>query len=130
MAFEGIAEYIMNNYHGKIVEIGSGNLFDVALILKNAGYDITCVDIQNTDPPGMLEFVVDDVTTPNYEIYEGSELLYSIRPPYELFPYIIALSRKIGADCLIRPLFGETPENGKLVNYRGEHFYLFNFRKV
>lgn len=76
--------------------------------------------------PGGIRFVRDDVTDPDLSVYEGAALIYSMRPPPELQPYLLRLARTAGADLLLKPLTGESVQvGGKLVNYRGAAFYVF-----
>ena len=51
-----------------------------------------------------LNSVLDDISNPNLEIYENADLIYSIRPPFELIPKLASLGKRIGADVLIIPL--------------------------
>ncbi len=127
MVFEGLLDFIIQNYSGKVVEVGSGSFFKIALELQKRGFDVICTDIRNTETPEGIKFFVDDVTNPRVEIYRNSSLIYSIRPPYELFKAIHSLSREVGADCIIKPLHDEIPEDFSLINYRGDFFYLSKF---
>ena len=119
-----IADYISKNYSGKVIEVGVGRRWDTARELAGNGFEVTVVDIIDISPVG-LKYVKDDITNPDLRVYQDASLIYSIRPPVELFPYIIETARKVRADCIIRPLSNEFPEGGKLVNYRGERFYLW-----
>jgi hypothetical protein len=120
----GLVDFIVENYSGKVVEIGSGIFFKVALELHKRGFEVFCVDIREIKAPKEIKFFQDDVRNPNIKIYTGSSLIYSIRPPQELFHAIHSLSRRVGADCIIKPLYGEVPEKFKLVNYGGDCFYI------
>jgi len=51
-----------------------------------------------------LKAFVDDLTNPSLEIYRGADLIYSVRPPFELIPKIAALGIRTGSDVLIAPL--------------------------
>lgn len=117
-----LAEYIAERWK-KVVEVGIGNYFEVAKKLKEMGVDVVATDLILRKAPEGIKFTVDDVTKPKIEIYRGSELIYSIRPPPELYLHILKLARIVGADCLIKPLSGEVPP-GKLVNYKGLSFYV------
>ncbi len=119
-----IAEYIAKNYKGKIIEIGIGYYWDVAIELIKRGLDVIAVDVKEI-PVRHVKFFRDDIINPNLSIYEGSSLIYSIRPPPELHNYIISIARSVHADCIIRPFGNEYCVGGRLVNYKGERFYLF-----
>ena len=121
-----LAEFILNNYSGKVVEVGIGNYSKVAEFLAERGLKVITTDIVTREPS--VEFHIDDVTNPDPDIYQGPELVYSIRPPPEIFDAIISLSKRISADCIIKPLYGDYP-GGRLVNYRGLAFYLWRWRK-
>ena len=125
---DAIAEYILQNYSRKVVEVCVGNYFKVAERIAEK-LDVVCVDwkIPKKMPKVKTElrFVVDDVMEPNLSIYEGSELIYSLRPPLELYYYIVRISEAVGADCLIRPFGNEFSNEGRLINYKGERFYVW-----
>ena len=80
-------------------------------------------DIVKRDVPEGCRFYLDDITSPKIQIYKGASLIYSIRPPPELFSAILMVSQKIGADCIIKPLYGDYMD-AKIVNYKGVQFYL------
>ncbi len=119
-----LAEYIAANYSGKVVEVGVGSYFEVAERLANAGLKVVTVDIVPRNAPSSVEFYVDDVSKPSMEIYTGASLIYSIRPPPEIFESIKRVAFAVNADCIIKPLYGDFP-GGRLVNFRGLAFYLF-----
>ena len=123
-----LAEYISKNYSGKVVEIGIGNYWKVADELARKGFEVIATDIKSIHVPRKIKFTVDDVSNPTLEVYLGAKLIYSIRPPFELFDSIKKLAEKIGADCIIKPLYGEIPV-GKLVNFKGLSFYVWIYSK-
>jgi hypothetical protein len=124
--FEAIAGYIAKNYKGKVVEVCVGRNWKTAELLADK-LEVFAVDLVEAKPPSNINFFKDDITSPNLSIYEGASLVYSIRPPPELHSSIVQLAEKAGADCLIRPL--DEFCSGKLVNHRGEYFYVWNFKK-
>lgn len=71
----------------------------------------------------------DDIMNPNLNLYDGVDLIYSIRPPYELQPFLISLQEKIGAVLIIKPLTGEdlNVKNRKmrLKTYKKTSFYIY-----
>ena len=71
--------------------------------------------------------IMDDITNPNLELYEGTDLIYSIRPPSELQPYIVDLALRIGSQLIIKPLTNEDLNTGKvkmkLKNFGRASFY-------
>jgi len=81
-------------------------LLQLRFLLPNA--EIIATDI---DPEAVRELsemgvksLVDDIFEPNERIYEGADLIYSIRPPSEIIPRLAELGSRIGADILIIPL--------------------------
>lgn len=118
-----IAEFISSRYSGKVVEVGIGNYTAVANFLLKSGFEVVATDVKERKVPEGCKFYVDDITTPNLRIYEGASLIYSLRPPPELFSPLLKLSRAIKADCLIKPLYGDSMDS-KIVNYKGVSFYL------
>ncbi|HIP63340.1 MAG TPA: hypothetical protein EYH04_04420 [Archaeoglobus profundus] len=125
MKAEIIAEYIIKHYEGKIVEVGIGYNWRIAKILAEKGLDVVVTDIKPIEIPyDNIKFVIDDIMSPKKEIYKGASLIYSLRPPPELYSYILSIAKDVKADCLIRP-FGNEFASGKLVNYKGERFYLW-----
>ncbi|HIP25686.1 MAG TPA: hypothetical protein EYG81_04430 [Archaeoglobus profundus] len=125
MKAEIIAEYIVRNYKGKVVEVGVGHNWRIAKILAEKGLDVVVTDIKPIKIfCNNIKFVIDDIMNPKMEIYKKASLIYSIRPPPELYFYILSIAKVVKADCLIRP-FGNEFANGKLINYKGEKFYLW-----
>ena len=120
---EVIAEYILKNYSGKVVEVCIGNYFRVAEKLSKK-LNVVCVDIK-PKRISRIRFYVDDIMKPNLSIYKNAELIYSLRPPLELYNHIVNVSKAVKADCLIRPFGNEFSNNGKLINYKGERFYVW-----
>jgi uncharacterized protein len=127
---EDLAKFILQNYEGRIVEVGAGFMSDVASRLKalNPDLDLVATDLENRDLEG-IPVLADDIFSPCREIYEGTSLLYSLRPPQEVQVAMGDLAREIGADVLVRPLGDEVAElkgfSRMLVNAGGAGFYLF-----
>ncbi len=125
--YDDLAEWIKNNYKNcKIVEIGIGSFFYLYKRLKNMGLKVLAVDIN----PKSDFIIKDDVFNPNYAIYRGAKLIYSIRPPPEIVPYIVSLAEKIGADVLIKPLYGDFFEGFKIVNHKKASFCLKHHKEI
>ncbi len=129
-----IAEYILNNYRNKVVEIGAGNLPQVALLLKDKlDVAVTDIDGQKHDLHNDLRFFRDDIFNPDIGIYENASLIYSIRPPIDIQDAIAKTAGEIGADLIIRPFGNEKADLSKyyrgykLVNYKKARFYLYRF---
>jgi uncharacterized UPF0146 family protein len=127
--YEDIAEYILKNYKKKVVEVGAGSLPHVALALKER-INVVVTDIIEQKYDG-LGFAVDDIFSPDMDIYKGATLIYSIRPPIEMQEAIALAAKKVGADLLIRPFGNENTELGRIyklcsvVNYKRARFFLY-----
>ncbi|MDO5850909.1 MAG: UPF0146 family protein [Methanobacteriaceae archaeon] len=126
-SWNSFSEYIIKNYKdaNKIIEIAVGNYTKTAEdIEKKIKGNILLTDIKFTN-----NNIIDDITNPKIELYENADLLYSIRPPEELQPYMVKLSDKIDTDLIIKPYSSEflniTIRNKfKLINYKKTSFYL------
>ncbi|AEC51641.1 hypothetical protein PNA2_0725 [Pyrococcus sp. NA2] len=124
---EFIANYVKD---GRIVEVGAGFYLKVAMKLKEMGFEVLVVDknveaVENAKRLG-LNAEVDDVFNPRLELYEGVDVIYSIRPTPEMMPALVKLSKKVNVPMLIVPLTGDSPPNEmKLVNYKGIPVYIF-----
>lgn len=121
-----LAEFILKNYSGKVVEVGAGFAGDVALRLRSLNVIATDVEGRSI---GCLHAEKDDIFAPRMEIYEGASLLYSIRPPLEIQLAMGRLAQEIGADVLVRPLGDEVADlpgfTRSLVNIGEARFYVF-----
>lgn len=123
-----IVKFIKENYFGKVVEIGVGLHYNVAIKLsryfKVIVTDIIDVD-QISEKMGAM-YVKDDISNPRLSIYTGASLIYSIRPPIEIQTDILNLSYKVGSNSLIRPLGSEVVNDIrlKLKNFGRAAFYI------
>jgi uncharacterized protein len=126
---DDLAQFIAENYSGRVVEVGVGYFADVALGLQAGGLDVVLTDKEERLLGG-LRVEKDDIFSPRLELYRGASLIYSIRPPLELQLAMGLLAAKIGADVLIRPLMDEVTQlqgfARRLVNSGEARFYLFS----
>ncbi|MEM2109970.1 MAG: UPF0146 family protein [Candidatus Odinarchaeota archaeon] len=115
-----IIKFIVDNFKSprKIVEVGIGFYPDIALKLKNLypETEILVIDLSERvekfiNKTGGLKISVDDVTNPNIEYYYNTDLIYSIRPPIELIPDLLNISKKVNCSLIIRCLSGEFPSD-------------------
>jgi hypothetical protein len=134
--FKIIAKYIAESYPAavKIIEVGVGKMADVALELSQLLPSCQVIVTDVVEPPALPErvkFLRDDITKPDVRLYEGAALVYAMRPPPELQPYLLKVAREVGADLLIKPLAGESAplKGGELINYQRATFYLFKSGK-
>ena len=125
---EDLAEFIGQNYSGRIVEVGAGHVPAVALLLLARGLEVVLTDKEEWQL-GSLRVEKDDIFAPRMELYRGASLLYSIRPPLELQIAMGDVAARVGADVLIRPLQDEVAElpgfARRLINAGEARFYLF-----
>lgn len=126
-----LADFILKNYSGKVVEVGAGFAGDVALrLLHLQSLNVIATDIEGRSI-GRLHIEKDDIFAPREEIYEGASLLYSIRPPLEMQLAIGRLAQDIGADVIVRPLSDEVADlsdfsfTRSLINIGEARFYIF-----
>lgn len=122
----GLAGYMAARYR-KAAEIGIGACPDVALALAGFGLRVFATDVMPYRHQG-LAVVIDDVTAPDVTLYEGVEVIYSVRPPPELVPYLKQLCEKVSADLIVKPLSGEFPSGGRLTGSGNAGFFLWAHR--
>ena len=120
-------EYILNeceNRDVKIAEIGVGKFDRIADALS----EMDNITVIKTDIIPKDETVIeDDITNPYLELYRDVDIIYSIRPPSELQPYLVRLADEIGCQLIIKPLTNEDLNTGrvkmKLKNFKKASFY-------
>ena len=108
----------------KIAEVAVGRFDQIADMLgERENITLIKTDISPKDST----VIKDDITKPNLELYEGTEIIYSIRPPSELQPYLVKLAQKINSQLIIKPLTNEDLNTGrvkmKLKNFGRASFY-------
>ena len=126
--WDDCAEYILKEVgdeNVKIAEIAIGKYDRIAEILSSK-QNITLI---KTDIlPKDSTVIKDDITKPNLELYMDTDIIYSIRPPSELQPYLVKLAQEIGSQLIIKPLTNEDLNTGrvkmKLKNYNRASFYV------
>jgi len=103
---EEVAEYVREEYAegASLVEVGIGARDETARTLAAAGFDVTATDDRDVETRSTVEFVRDDVASPDMSVYEDASLVYSLRPPYEIHADIDGVARAVGADTLLAPL--------------------------
>lgn len=130
-----ISDWISENYKEaeKIVEIGVGRTDQVIKKLKKDLPDckLIATDIRSVSVPEGVEFRKDNVTEPKLEIYQNSDLIFSIRAPPELYTPLLKLTKEVKSDLLIKPVSSEeSPHWGELINYSGIYFYLLKSDQI
>ena len=126
--WQDFAEYILNEVGDedvRIAEVAVGK-FDMIAEVLSSRENITLIktDINPADE----SVIKDDITNPDFRIYEGVDMIYSIRPPSELQPHLVNLAQKINCQLIIKPLTNEdlnTPGvKMKLKNFNRASFYI------
>ena len=120
---KGLVEYITDTYDCA-AEVGIGHFSDVALALADKGVRVFATDIKPFLHDG-LKVVVDDITQPDLSLYTGLNLIYSLRPPLELVPYMVRLAKAASADLIVKSLASEYP-GGRLTRHGTTTFFLWN----
>lgn len=126
--WQDFGEYILNEVgdkNVKIAEIAVGKFDRIAQMLSlHENITLIKTDINPADK----SVIKDDITKPDLEIYEGVDIIYSIRPPSELQPHLVNLAQKINCQLIIKPLTNEdlnTPKvKMKLKNFNKASFYI------
>ena len=116
--FEQLVDWIKQNYGDakKIIEVGVGHRIDVAEriseALPNAEILVTDKDESwvRSRKSGRVRAVADDVLLPNFNVYRGASLMYSLNPPGEIIPALEKLADRVGADLLVVPISDEQHE--------------------
>ena len=126
--WQDFTDYILNEVGEsdvKIAEIGVGKFDGVSQSLdEKENITIIKTDILPKDE----SVIKDDVTNPNLDLYKDVDIIYSIRPPSELQPYLVKLAQRIDSQLIIKPLTNEdlnTPKvKMKLKNFGKASFYI------
>ena len=126
--WDDFAEYIINEVgdkNVKIAEIAIGKYDKIAETLSSReNITIIKTDILPKDS----SVIKDDITNPNLELYKDTDIIYSIRPPSELQPYLVKLALEIDSQLIIKPLTNEDLNTGqvkmKLKNHNRASFYV------
>ena len=108
----------------KIAEVGVGK-FDMIANMLSERENITLIKT-DIDPKDST-VIKDDITNPDIDLYRDTDIIYSIRPPSELQPYLVNLALEVGCQLIIKPLTNEDLNTGrvkmKLKNFRKASFY-------
>lgn len=125
--WQDFRDYIISeseNKNVKIAEIGVGKFDRIANELSQKE-NITLI---KTDiAPADDSIIRDDIRNPNLDLYSDADIIYSIRPPSELQPYLVKLALKVDSQLIIKPLTNEDLNTDKvkmkLKNFRKASFY-------
>jgi uncharacterized protein len=123
---EDLVDFIAGRY-SKAAEIGIGHFPDVAFALLRKGIKVFATDIRQFHYRG-LQVVIDDITVPDISLYDRIDLIYSMRPPPELIPYMKRLAGTVSADLLIRSLSSEYIEGYRFIRNGDSSFFWGNYQ--
>ena len=126
--WQDFGDYILKevgNRQVKIAEIAVGKFDRISEMLsENENITLIKTDIS----PASESVIKDDITNPDFDLYRDVDIIYSIRPPSELQPYIVKLALKVNAMLIIKPLTGEDLNTGRvkmqLKNFKKASFYI------
>ena len=98
-------------------EVGAGNNFVAAGILKDSGVKVFCTDIRRPHTEPGVPFFIDDIFSPDISLYYGIEVIYSIRPGEEMMPALIRLAQGLDVDLVVYHLgFEGYGHGGEIIN--------------
>jgi uncharacterized protein len=106
-----VAGYLVSHYC-RAVEIGIGRNTHAAECLSQAGVLLRSTDVKSQKIPPRLNFTLDDVFEPDLSLYQGADVIYSIRPAPEMVPPMIDIARAVNCDLIVCHLGFETYGNG------------------
>ena len=122
--FRGLIDYIATRYD-RVAEIGIGHFPDVALALSRRGLRVFATDVKEFCHNG-VDVIRDDISEPDISAYRGVQLLYALRPPPELVPYMTCLAKGLPADLIAKPLASDRV-GGRLIRHKDSTFCLWKF---
>jgi len=123
-----IGEHIARNYRSA-TEVGIGDNITAAELLLVAGVPVLGTDIRVPDLPGPVRIERDDIFCPSLALYRNTDVIYSIRPPLELVPPLIALARRVNCDLIIYHLGFECYRDGGKIIDCGVPLHLYHVRQ-
>lgn len=121
--YKGLVDYIASRCD-YVAEIGIGHFPDVAFALLKRGVRVFATDLLPFQYIG-LEVIVDNIMEPDLSAYTDIDLIYSLRPPSELVPYMVRLARQLSTVLIIKPLTSEHP-GGQIIRHGNTTFFLWN----
>ena len=122
---EGLVDFISCRYR-KAAEIGIGHFSGVAYGLLEKGLRVFATDIVPFHYEG-IRVITDDITSPDASLYREVDLIYSMRPPPELVPYMKRLAETSSADLIVKTLSSEYVEGCRLVRNGTTTFFVWKW---
>lgn len=122
--YQGLVDYISGKYRDS-AEIGIGHFPDVAFALLKQSVKVFATDVRQFQHNG-LSVILDDITEPDFSLYTSVDLIYSLRTPPELVPYVIRLAKAVSADVIVKPLTTDYV-GGKMIRNGSTTFFLWEY---
>jgi uncharacterized UPF0146 family protein len=122
--YQGLVDYISGTYRDS-AEIGIGHFPDVAFALLKHGVKVFATDVRQFQHNG-LSVILDDITEPDFSLYTSVDLIYSLRTPPELIPYVIRLAKAVSADVIVKPLTSDYA-GGKMIRNGNTTFFFWEY---
>jgi len=122
--YQGLIDYISGRYRNG-AEIGIGHVPDIAFALLKQGVKVFATDVRSIQYDG-LNVIFDDITEPDFSLYASVDLIYSLRPPPELVPYMIRLAQAVLADVIVKPLSSDY-FGGNMMRNGNTAFFLWGY---
>ena len=104
---DALVDYL--SAYDRVVEVGVGHDPALARALAEVGVAVTATDIQPREVPPTVEFVVDDLTAPDLEVYADAGAVYGLNLPPELHRPAVSLANEIDAALWFTTLGGDPP---------------------
>ncbi len=95
--------------YDRVVEVGIGRNPAVARELAAAGVTVTATDIRHREVPPGVDFVIDDITTPDRQLYADADAMYALNLPPELHGPARSLARETDTSLLFTTLGTDPP---------------------
>lgn len=93
----------------RLVEVGIGTNYTTASALAERGCVVVATDIVDRSVPDSIEFIRDDITDPNLDIYQDTDIIYAIRCPTELQTSLATVGAAVDATVCFTTLGSEPP---------------------
>ena len=107
----------------RLVEVGIGSRFDVAHALSK-NRTIVATDIHPCDPPGGVQFFLDDICDPLLDLYSKADIIYALNLPPELHQPTLTVALQVKSKFLFTTLGNDFPEiPARIETIPGETIY-------
>lgn len=108
---QAIGGYLAGRYT-RAVEAGIGINTVAAEMLAENGALLRCTDIREQELPLCLHYARDDLFLPDLSLYQGADVIFSIRPAIEMIPPLLDIARAVNCDLVVYHLGFEQYDTG------------------